>query len=101
MNKNIYKFTPTQKKKQNKTKQKTKTKIFASYLWSEVFSSDMFAKFKSNDKTLDAALGKQYRDTVLAPGYERDSIDSLVRVFVSVCVSVCLYACLCSCVSTL
>ena len=41
------------------------------YLFSEVFSSDMFSKFESNP--FDFALGKKYRTCILEPGYTRDS----------------------------
>ena len=46
------------------------------YLWSQVYSSDMFfSKFK--DHEFDPEVGALYRDTVLAPGGSRDAIDLL------------------------
>lgn len=43
------------------------------YLWSEVFSADMFeAKFKGN--VLSKSAGREYREKVLAPGADRKSV---------------------------
>jgi Zn-dependent oligopeptidase len=47
------------------------------YIYSEVFSADMYSLFEADP--FNAALGKRYRDIVLAPGGERDSMDSLVE----------------------
>ncbi|KAL2629464.1 hypothetical protein R1flu_014150 [Riccia fluitans] len=46
------------------------------YLWSEVFSADMFAsKFKWN--VLSRATGREYREKVLKPGACKDGFDLL------------------------
>ncbi|KAG6549911.1 hypothetical protein Mapa_008421 [Marchantia paleacea] len=46
------------------------------YLWSEVFSADMFAsKFKWN--VLSRATGREYREKVLRPGACKDGLDIL------------------------
>lgn len=37
------------------------------YLWSKVFSSDMFELFEKKG-IMSAEIGKHYRDKVLAPG---------------------------------
>jgi Zn-dependent oligopeptidase len=37
------------------------------YLWSEVFAADMFTRFHK-DGVLNATVGKQYRDRILARG---------------------------------
>jgi len=49
------------------------------YLWSKVFSSDMFAFFKNNGGPLSPIVGKKYRDSILAVGGSRDSMESLVE----------------------
>jgi Zn-dependent oligopeptidase len=48
------------------------------YLWSEVYSSDMYKHFQSKG-IFDEATGKKYRDVVLAPGGSRDAMDLLVE----------------------
>lgn len=48
------------------------------YLWSKVYSSDMFAS-RFDGHELDSAVGAQYRDIVLAPGGSRDAIDSITQ----------------------
>ena len=48
------------------------------YLWSQVYSSDMFfSKFENHE--LDPEIGARYRDTVLRPGDSKDAIDLLVE----------------------
>jgi oligopeptidase A len=42
-----------------------------------VFSADMFSLFKEHG-VLNGEVGRKYRDLVLAPGGERDSMESLV-----------------------
>jgi len=49
------------------------------YLWSKVYAQDMFSRFES-EGLLNAAIGRQYRDEVLAPGGSQDELD-LVRKF--------------------
>lgn len=46
------------------------------YLYSEVFSADMFSKFK-HVGLRNSTWGRFYREIVLAPGGTRDSIDSV------------------------
>ncbi|CAN5388851.1 M3 family metallopeptidase [soil metagenome] len=48
------------------------------YLWSESIALDMLSAF--GDRLLDPAVGKRYRDTILAPGGERPAMD-LVEQF--------------------
>lgn len=46
------------------------------YLWSQVFSTDMFySAFKKNP--MDGAEGRRYRKTVLEKGGSRDEMESL------------------------
>ena len=46
------------------------------YLWSQVFAADMYqTKFKSNP--FNSTVGRQYRDTILAPGGLYDMNDNL------------------------
>ncbi|KAI9298799.1 thimet oligopeptidase-like protein [Neoconidiobolus thromboides FSU 785] len=48
------------------------------YLWSEVFSADMFAsKFKSLDDIAGPKVGLSYRNEILLPGASKDAIDML------------------------
>jgi Zn-dependent oligopeptidase len=47
------------------------------YLWSKVYSCDMFDKFKS-DGLLNKETGRKYRKYILATGGTRDSMDALV-----------------------
>lgn len=48
------------------------------YLWSQVFSADMFYTcFQAN--VLSAKIGADYRRSILQPGGSRDGIDSLVE----------------------
>jgi len=48
------------------------------YLWSQVFSSDMYSQFKKGNGPLDVTIGKNYRDLILAPGGEKDAMDLLI-----------------------
>jgi thimet oligopeptidase len=48
------------------------------YLWSEVYSSDMFLRFK-NEGVLSPKTGKDYRDYILAPGGSADSMEGLKK----------------------
>lgn len=48
------------------------------YMWSEVLALDMLSKFKAN--MLSAAVGRRYRDTILAQGGQVDPM-RLVRRF--------------------
>ena len=45
------------------------------YLYSQVYSADLFSAFEG--KEFSAALGRKYRDEILAPGGSRDSMESL------------------------
>lgn len=49
---------------------------YYSYLWSQVYSCDIFQHFKKNG-LLDKETGMKYRKIILAPGGTRDSIESL------------------------
>ena len=48
------------------------------YLYSQVFSADMYLEFKKNG-VLSPVVGKKYRDIILARGGEVDSMDSLIE----------------------
>lgn len=48
------------------------------YLYSQVFSADMFTQFKKAG-VLSKEVGRKYRDSILAPGGTRDSMDSLIE----------------------
>jgi thimet oligopeptidase len=48
------------------------------YMWSEVMALDMLSAF--GDRLMDPAVGRRYRDLILAPGGERAPKD-LVRAF--------------------
>ncbi|APV50519.1 hypothetical protein BWI17_12960 [Betaproteobacteria bacterium GR16-43] len=48
------------------------------YMWSEVLALDMLSAFKG--KLMDPAVGKRYRDTILANGAQEEPMD-LVRRF--------------------
>lgn len=47
------------------------------YMWSSVYSMDMFASRFKEGHLLDPAVGDDYRNMILAPGGSRDAIDSL------------------------
>lgn len=48
------------------------------YLYSEVFSADMYSRFK-REGILSPKVGKEYREIILSRGGSVDSIDSLVE----------------------
>ena len=50
--------------------------VYYSYLWSEVFSADMFTRFEK-EGILNKNLGLEYRKQVLEPGGTQDSMQSL------------------------
>ncbi|MBI5594925.1 MAG: Zn-dependent oligopeptidase [Elusimicrobia bacterium] len=50
------------------------------YLWSDVYSADMFSVFSAEGDVRSARVGARYRNTVLAPGGSRDEGD-IVRDF--------------------
>ena len=50
------------------------------YLWSEVFSSDMFTIFKQSGDLYSPVVGARYRECILEPGGTLDG-DVLVRNF--------------------
>ncbi len=49
------------------------------YLWSEVYARDMYSQFEKAG-VLDPALGRRYRDVILAPGRSREP-EELLRTF--------------------
>ena len=49
---------------------------YYSYLWSQVYSCDLFAEFERQG-LMNKDLGMKYRKLILAPGGSRDSADSL------------------------
>merc|ERR1711916_167193 len=49
------------------------------YLWSEVYSADIFSVFKESDNILSPEIGKKYRELILAPGGSVDSYDNVVK----------------------
>jgi thimet oligopeptidase len=49
------------------------------YLWSKVYAQDMFSRFEK-EGLLNPAIGRQYREEVLAPGGSTSEMD-LVRKF--------------------
>lgn len=49
------------------------------YLWSEVYSDDMFSSEFKGSKLFDTNSGKKYRREILAVGGSRDAMDSLVK----------------------
>lgn len=53
---------------------------FYGYLWSEVYSADMFSVFAGSGDILSAETGRRYRRQVLAPGGTREEAE-LVRDF--------------------
>ena len=57
---------------------------YYSYLWSEVYSADIFATLFRRGSLVDfdalAPVGSTYRDTLLAPGSSKDAMEMLVAV---------------------
>jgi len=49
---------------------------YYSYLWAQVYSSDLFAVFQK-EGLMNKELGMKYRKEILAPGGTRDSMESL------------------------
>ena len=47
------------------------------YLWSQVYSADLFTIFKKAG-LLNKDIGKKYRKEILEPGMSRDAMDSIV-----------------------
>ena len=47
------------------------------YMWSEVLALDMLSAFKG--KLMDPAVGKRYRDIILAPGAQEEPMDLVKR----------------------
>ena len=52
---------------------------YIGYLWSEVYSADAFVS-KFRGRLFDPAVGKEYRDKILAPGGSKDGAD-MIREF--------------------
>jgi len=52
---------------------------YYSYLWSEVFAADMFSRF-SREGVMNPALGRAYRDQILAPGGSAEPME-LIKTF--------------------
>lgn len=48
------------------------------YMWSEVYSADMFSRF-SRDGVLNIGTGGEYRTAILQPGGSRDAMDSITE----------------------
>ena len=51
---------------------------YYSYLWSQVYSSDLFAQFEKQG-LMNKELGMKYRKIILAPGGSVDSMKSLKK----------------------
>jgi Zn-dependent oligopeptidase len=51
---------------------------YYSYLWSEVYSADLFSIFEK-EGLFNKELGMRYRKTILAPGGSVDSIDNVKK----------------------
>ena len=49
---------------------------YYTYLWSEVFSADMFSRFEK-EGPLNKATGYAYRKAVLEPGASKDEMELL------------------------
>lgn len=46
------------------------------YLWSEVYAADMFSRFEQ-EGVMNVAVGREYRDKILAVGSSRDELESV------------------------
>ena len=51
---------------------------YYSYLWSEVYSADLFSVFEK-EGLFNKELGMRYRKTILAPGGSVDSIENVKK----------------------
>ncbi|KAJ2730338.1 metalloendopeptidase [Coemansia sp. BCRC 34962] len=49
------------------------------YLWSQVFSADMYASRFAKDGVFNQQTGLDYRREILCPGGSRDAMDSLIQ----------------------
>jgi Zn-dependent oligopeptidase len=49
------------------------------YMWSEVYSMDMYSVFEAAGSVMNQELGLRYRDCILAPGLTHDSREGLER----------------------
>eukprot|EP01134_Creolimax_fragrantissima_P003375 CFRG3375T1 len=49
------------------------------YMWSEVYSADMFSARFGKEGIMNCKTGMSYRNSILAPGGSRDALESLVK----------------------
>lgn len=49
------------------------------YMWSKVYSSDLFSVFEEKG-ILNEQIGRKYREDILAPGYQNDGMQSLLVI---------------------
>ena len=52
------------------------TSQYYSYLWSQVYSCDLFSQFMQRG-IMNKSMGMKYRKVILAPGGSRDSLESM------------------------